>query len=67
MTKHVPFRWYRDKPLWTNLVALVAAAGAYFTGDADQGTALATGVLALANLILRLLGRTEVPAPGRAH
>ena len=44
----------RSRTVWTGIAAIVAAAGGYFTGSMDMGTAIQTGVGGLMGIFLRM-------------
>ena len=43
----------KSKTFWTGIAGLVAAAGGFFTGTIDLGTAIETGVTSLLAIFLR--------------
>lgn len=48
-------KWYRSKTLWANIVAIFTALSAYFTEAADLNTTVTAVVLAVVNIVLRLI------------
>ncbi|MEK9751596.1 MAG: hypothetical protein VW338_00070 [Rhodospirillaceae bacterium] len=58
--------WYASKTLWINLVAGIAAVGGAFGVDlgldTESQTALVGGVMAVVNIVLRLITKTGVSA-----
>lgn len=46
--------WYKSKTLWTNLIALLTVFGLELSGEE------ATAILAVINLILRLVTREKI-------
>lgn len=46
---------FASKTLWANVTLIVGAAAAYFTGQADLNTSLATTLPAVLNFVLRLV------------
>lgn len=46
-------KWHRSKTVWTGIAGIVAAVGAYFTGDMTSADAIQTGVTALIGIFLR--------------
>ena len=56
--------WYTSKTLWTNFVALLAsaalAAGLDLGLTAETQVALVGGILAVANMVLRMVTKTEI-------
>lgn len=57
-------KWYASKTLWVNAIAgLVAVTGAFGIDlglDAEAQTALVGGVMAVVNIVLRLVTKTTV-------
>jgi len=47
--------FFRSKTVWANATALVAAAGAVVMGEADWQTALMPAVMAIMNIVLRIV------------
>ena len=55
-------KWFQSKTIWTNLVAIVTGAGALVMGEVSLSTGVAPIVLALLNIILRIV--TKQPIEG---
>ena len=56
-------KWYQSKTLWTNGIAIAAMLIVSFTGvdiDGETQAAIATGVLAVINVVLRLVTNKSV-------
>ena len=51
---------FASKTLWTNLVLLVGAVGAYFQGQSDLNTMLAIVAPAILNFALRLVTKQPI-------
>lgn len=45
--------WWQSKTVWTGMAGLVAAAGAFFTGEMGAADAIQTGVTSLIGIFLR--------------
>ena len=43
----------KSKTVWTGIAGLVAAAGGFFTGEMDLGSAIQTGIISLLAIFLR--------------
>ncbi len=56
--------WYASKTLWVNMIALVAtvsaALGVDLGLDAATQSSIAMGVMAVVNIVLRLVTKTAV-------
>ena len=54
--------WYLSKTLWVNLISIGAIIGAAYGLDIDTETqaVLATGILAVVNIILRLITKQPI-------
>lgn len=46
-------KWYRSKTIWTGIIAIITAGGAYFTGEADLSLTLTAVFTALMAIFLR--------------
>lgn len=51
---------YLSKTIWVNVLALIGPIAASFGATTPEWTAISTGVLAVANLILRYLTKKPV-------
>jgi hypothetical protein len=47
--------FFKSKTVWANVSALAAAAGAVVMGEADWQTALMPAVMAIMNIVLRVV------------
>ena len=52
--------WWASKTIWTNLVALIGAILLSWGYDANQWAEIATVLLAVVNLVLRLITHEPV-------
>jgi hypothetical protein len=46
-------RWYQSKTVWTGIGGLIAAAGAFATGDMNLADAIQTALTAMIGIFLR--------------
>lgn len=46
-------RWYRSKTIWTGIVAVVGAVGAYLSGEVSMADALQAVTTALIGIFIR--------------
>ena len=46
-------KMFRSKTFWAGIAAILSAAGGYFTGTLDPGTALQTAFTGLIGIFLR--------------
>ncbi len=53
-------RWYESKTLWVNAIAGIAAVAQAFMGEAIIDPEAQVGILALINLVLRVVTKTEL-------
>lgn len=51
---------FKSKTVWANATALVAAAGAVVMGEADWQTALMPVVMAIMNIVLRVVTKQPI-------
>jgi len=55
--------WYTSKTLWVNLLAIVGIIANSLWGielDAEVQAAMATSILAVVNIVLRLITKTAI-------
>jgi hypothetical protein len=50
--------------IWTNIMAILAAASAYFSGTAPLEVTIGAVTMAIINIVLALLGRDPLPPRG---
>jgi hypothetical protein len=63
----MPKPWYHSKMIWTNALAILTALSAYFAEGAALETTVATVVMALINIVLRLVTTQPIEAARRVR
>ena len=56
-------RWYTSKTIWVNLIAIASVVLFNLTGtsmEAEEQAALATGILAVVNIVLRAVTKQPI-------